>query len=273
MKIAIWSVGKADESYIKEGVANFTKRLGQGEGFEALLPAGHGAGLVDVRHAHQIGQLLGPQIAAVFGAAAAAAVEHRVHQVAGVHQHLAPGARHRFAGRGGFGLHTLVNLARHGGTDVKRLAGRSLAQGIGAGGHGLGPKGRLGPAGGHFAAHHAGQIALKIHGVNGLQRGSVDRHLQPAPQPLGPQEWDVPKKITATGQVSIRCVQSINNGGGSRGCLISEVNDMQQRACLRLRGSHLCAPVAPTLSVCRIPCFIDSFFLQIWLFPVTLETI
>ena len=28
MKIAIWSVGKADESYIKEGVANFTKRIG-----------------------------------------------------------------------------------------------------------------------------------------------------------------------------------------------------------------------------------------------------
>jgi len=27
MKIAIWSVGKADESYIKEGVANFTKRI------------------------------------------------------------------------------------------------------------------------------------------------------------------------------------------------------------------------------------------------------
>jgi len=28
MKIAIWSVGKADESYIKEGVTNFTKRIG-----------------------------------------------------------------------------------------------------------------------------------------------------------------------------------------------------------------------------------------------------
>lgn len=28
MKIAIWSVGKVDESYIKEGVANFTKRIG-----------------------------------------------------------------------------------------------------------------------------------------------------------------------------------------------------------------------------------------------------
>lgn len=28
MKIAIWSVGKADESYIKEGVATFTKRIG-----------------------------------------------------------------------------------------------------------------------------------------------------------------------------------------------------------------------------------------------------
>ena len=28
MKIAIWSVGKADDSYIKEGVANFTKRIG-----------------------------------------------------------------------------------------------------------------------------------------------------------------------------------------------------------------------------------------------------
>ena len=28
MKIAIWSVGKADDSYIKEGVTNFTKRIG-----------------------------------------------------------------------------------------------------------------------------------------------------------------------------------------------------------------------------------------------------
>ena len=28
MKIAIWSVGKTDESYIKEGVATFTKRIG-----------------------------------------------------------------------------------------------------------------------------------------------------------------------------------------------------------------------------------------------------
>jgi 23S rRNA (pseudouridine1915-N3)-methyltransferase len=28
MKIVIWSVGKADESYIKEGVATFTKRIG-----------------------------------------------------------------------------------------------------------------------------------------------------------------------------------------------------------------------------------------------------
>ncbi|MCX6331605.1 MAG: 23S rRNA (pseudouridine(1915)-N(3))-methyltransferase RlmH [Bacteroidetes bacterium] len=27
MKIAIWSVGKGDEAYIKEGVANFTKRI------------------------------------------------------------------------------------------------------------------------------------------------------------------------------------------------------------------------------------------------------
>ncbi|MEI6189698.1 MAG: 23S rRNA (pseudouridine(1915)-N(3))-methyltransferase RlmH [Chitinophagia bacterium] len=27
MKIAIWSVGKTDEAYIKEGVANFTKRI------------------------------------------------------------------------------------------------------------------------------------------------------------------------------------------------------------------------------------------------------
>lgn len=27
MKITIWSVGKADESYIKEGVTNFTKRI------------------------------------------------------------------------------------------------------------------------------------------------------------------------------------------------------------------------------------------------------
>ena len=67
---------------------------------------------------------------------------------------------------------------------------------------------------------------------------SVTRDLQPAPQPLGPQEWDVPKKITATGQLSIRCVQSINNGGSSRGCLISEVNDMQQRACLRCAGLY-----------------------------------
>ena len=28
MKIAIWSVGKADESYIKEGIGTFTKRIG-----------------------------------------------------------------------------------------------------------------------------------------------------------------------------------------------------------------------------------------------------
>jgi 23S rRNA (pseudouridine1915-N3)-methyltransferase len=28
MKIAIWSVGKVDDSYIKEGVTNFTKRIG-----------------------------------------------------------------------------------------------------------------------------------------------------------------------------------------------------------------------------------------------------
>lgn len=28
MKIAIWSVGKTDESYIKEGIHNFTKRIG-----------------------------------------------------------------------------------------------------------------------------------------------------------------------------------------------------------------------------------------------------
>jgi hypothetical protein len=40
-----------------------------------------------------------------------------------------------------------------------------------------------------------------------------------------------------------------------------------------LRGSQLCAPVAPTPSICREPCFIDALFLQIWLFPVTLETI
>ena len=37
MKIAIWSVGKANESYIKEGVANFTKRIGHYYPIEWLL--------------------------------------------------------------------------------------------------------------------------------------------------------------------------------------------------------------------------------------------
>ena len=108
---------------------------------------------------------------------------------------------------------------------------------------------------------HDDQVPLSPPTLRPFSSRSVTRDVQPAPQPLGPQEWDVPKKTTATGQVSIRCVQSINNGGSSRGCLISEVNDVQQRACLRLRGSQLCAPVAPTPSVCRIPCFVRFVFL------------
>jgi hypothetical protein len=85
---------------------------------------------------------------------------------------------------------------------------------------------------------HGDQVPLSPPTLFPFLSCSITRNLQPAPQPLGPQEWDVPKKITATGQVSIRCVQSVNNGGSSRGCLISEVNDIQRRACLRCVGFY-----------------------------------
>jgi len=89
--------------------------------------------------------------------------------------------------------------------------------------------------------------------------------LQPAPQPLGPQEWDVPKQTTAAGGVSIRCVQAASNGGGARGCLISEVHAMQQQSAASARCLRTC---------CKTRCWCVAslrgliFFVQIWLFPV-----
>jgi hypothetical protein len=115
---------------------------------------------------------------------------------------------------------------------------------------------------------HDDQVPLPPPTLCQFSSCSITRDVQPAPQPLQPQEWDVPKNITAAGQVSIRCVQSINNGGSSRGCLISEVHDMQQRACLRCVGLN-CVLLLRRPSLC----FIDAFLLQIWLFPVTFETI
>ena len=140
------------------GSADLGKSLLELLGLKTLLPGLHRACLVKIGHADQVGQLLAPEVTAVFGRAATAAVENRIGQTGAIHQHLAAGAEHRLSGGGGFRVHTFVDLARHGGAEVKWIGGLALPQGVGAGGHGLGPQGRLGPAGRHLAAHHAGQV-------------------------------------------------------------------------------------------------------------------
>ena len=161
--------------------ADLGKGLPQLGGLETLLPAVHGAALVEVGHAHQVGELLGPEIATVLRAAAAAAVEHGVGEAGAIHQHLAAGAGHGGPGGGGLGVQAPVHLAGHGGAHVEGGAGLALTQGIGAGRHRLGPQGLLGPAGRHLTAHHAGQVALQQHMVDRLQPAAAHQHLQPAP--------------------------------------------------------------------------------------------
>ena len=128
----------------------------------------HRAVLIKIGHAHQVGKLLAPEIATVFGAATGAAVKHRVGQAGAKHQHLAAGASHRLMGRGGFRLDSPVNLARHGGAYVKSGSRLALTQGIGAGRHRLGPQGCLGPARRHLTSHNAGKVCLESHMIDGL---------------------------------------------------------------------------------------------------------
>ena len=160
--------------------AGFAEGPQQHRRLEALLPGVHRAGLVEIGNAHQIRELLAPDVTAVLGAAAAAAVEHRVGELAAEDQHLAAGGGNRFAGGGGFSLHPLVDLAADRGTQVERSGRFSLAQGIGTGGDRLSAQGGLRPTGRHLTAHHAGQIQLQRQVVDRLQGRTVEAHLQGA---------------------------------------------------------------------------------------------
>ena len=107
-------------------------------------------------------------------------MEHGLNQAIAVGEHQAAGAGHGRLGRGRFRLHPEINLAGHGGLEVvgPATAGAQGPQGIGAGRHGLGPKGLKRPTGGHLAAHHAGQVGLQADQVHHLQ----DIALGPDPQ-------------------------------------------------------------------------------------------
>ena len=116
--------------------------------------------LVVIGNAHQIGQLVSPHHAAGFRDAAGTAVEHRIDQLAAVHQHQGTGAGHRLAGAGGLRLHPAVDLAGHGGLHIPATTAAALLQGIGPSGHRLGLQSSQGPGMGHLAADHTGQIGL-----------------------------------------------------------------------------------------------------------------
>ena len=110
-------------------------------------------------------------------------MEHGLNQAISIGEHQAAGAGHGRLGRSGFRLHPQVHLAGHGGLEVvgAAAAGAQGPQRIGAGGHGLGPQGLQGPAGGHLAAHHAGQVGLQSHQVHRLQGLALGPDPQAAP--------------------------------------------------------------------------------------------
>ena len=73
--------------------------------------------------------------------------------------------------------HAAVDLAARGGADVVALAGElaQVAQGVGAGRHGLGLEGLdlVVLLGAHLARHHASQVVLHRQLVDQVQRAAI----------------------------------------------------------------------------------------------------
>jgi hypothetical protein len=109
-------------------------------------------------------------------AAAGRAVEG-IHEPALVEQDLAGGLRDRPVRERVLDRHAVVDLAARRGADVVALAGKlaQVAQGVGAGGHGLGLQGfdLIVLRGPHLAGHHAAQVLLDRQLVDQVEQAAV----------------------------------------------------------------------------------------------------
>ena len=127
----------------------------------------HRTVVVVVRHAHQIRELGSPDLTAGLGGPTGTAVKHSIDEAPAMHQHQRTRGGHRFEGAGSLRLNPFVNLAAHRGPHVEIPLAAALAQGIGAGRHGLGLKSGQRPLRRHFTADNAGQVGLDAQLVDG----------------------------------------------------------------------------------------------------------
>jgi hypothetical protein len=112
-------------------------------------------------------------------------VKHRVDQFSAMDKHQRTGIGDGLASAGSFSLNTAVHLTSHSGLHIPTTATTALAQGIGTGSDGLGPKGGQGPMVGHFTTHNARERCLDAERVHNPDTPTTTTDLKFAPITTG----------------------------------------------------------------------------------------